>query len=174
MKRFKLGFGNKTILEQIAVCRRVATGIAKLPAAHRKYIAANLVTDSVAEAVAAHAEVESLKTALKAALARRADKVSAMRERTTAAATGLMIAHRGRTGGAAGGGLGGGEGQTAGGCAGARPLGCASSPRITKAGCGCTGNGPSAVASSLSRRPPTARLGLAGNRRPSASNKPAM
>jgi len=92
MKRFKLGFGNKTVLEQISICRRVATGIGKLPAAHRKYVAANLVTDSVAEAVAAHAEVESLKTALKAALARRADKVSAMRERTTTAATGLMIA----------------------------------------------------------------------------------
>jgi hypothetical protein len=92
MKRFKLGFGNKTILEQIAICRRVATGIAKLPAEHRKYMTGPPVADSVAEAGAAHAEVEVLKTALKAALAKRATKVSAMRDRTTSAASALMAA----------------------------------------------------------------------------------
>ena len=92
MKRFKLGFGNKTVLEQIAICRRVATGIGKLPDGHRKYISANLMKDSVDGAAVAHAEVESLKTALKAALARRAQKVRAMREQTTDAATGMMAA----------------------------------------------------------------------------------
>ena len=92
MKRFKLGFGNKTVLEQIAICRRVATGIGKLPSTHRKYISVNLVKESVDEAAAAHAEVESLKTALRAALAKRATKVRVMREQTTDAATGLMAA----------------------------------------------------------------------------------
>jgi hypothetical protein len=92
MKRFKLGFGNKTVLEQIAICRRVATGIGKLPAAHRKYMTGPPVADSVAEAAQAHLDVEVLKTALKAALAKRATKVRAMREQTTDAATGLMAA----------------------------------------------------------------------------------
>jgi hypothetical protein len=85
MKRFKLGFGNRTILEQIAICRRVADGIAKLPAAHP-------VAESVAAASDANAEVESLKTALRAALARRDTKVHAMRDHTTAAASSIMAA----------------------------------------------------------------------------------
>jgi hypothetical protein len=50
------------------------------------------VADSVGEAAAAHAEVESLKTALKAALAKRSTKVEAMRDRTTSAASALTAA----------------------------------------------------------------------------------
>jgi hypothetical protein len=86
MKRFKLGFGNRTILEQIAICRRVANGIAKLSADARKAADRHPVAASVAEASDAHAKVEVLKTALKAALIRRNTKVSAMRDHTTAAA----------------------------------------------------------------------------------------
>jgi hypothetical protein len=92
MKRFKLGFGNKTLLEQINICRGVVAGIGKLPAGQRQALARHPVADSVAEAAAAHAEVEALTTALKAALARRSKKVRAMRERTTDAATELMAA----------------------------------------------------------------------------------
>jgi Fibronectin type III domain len=95
MKRFKLGFGNRTVLEQIAICRRVAAGIARLPAAHRKYAANHPVADSADEAAAAHAEVESLKTALKVALARREAKLRAMRGRTTSAALMVMTAATG-------------------------------------------------------------------------------
>jgi len=92
MKRFKLGFGNKTVLEQIAICRRVAAGIGKLPAAHRRFMTGHPVADSVAEAAEAHAEVESLKTALKAALAERSTKMKAMRDHTTSTASALMAA----------------------------------------------------------------------------------
>jgi hypothetical protein len=86
MKHFKLGFGNRTILEQIAICRRVADGIARLPAKQRQAVAGHPVAASVAEAAKAVAEVESLKTALRAALVKRNTKVSAMRGHTTAAA----------------------------------------------------------------------------------------
>jgi hypothetical protein len=92
MKRYKLGFGNRTVLEQIAICQRVAGGIAKLPAKHRQSAAGYPVAASVAEAAEAVAEVESLKTALRAALVKRNTKVSAMRDHTTDAAAVIRIA----------------------------------------------------------------------------------
>jgi Fibronectin type III domain len=92
MKRFKLGFGNRPLLEQIAICRRVADGIGKLSAESRRTLARHPVAASVAEAAAAHAQVSSLKTALRAALARRDLKVRAMRDHTTAAAYGIFAA----------------------------------------------------------------------------------
>jgi hypothetical protein len=92
MKRYKLGFGNRTVLEQIAICRRVADGIARLPAKHRQAMVGYPVAASVAEAVEAVAEVETLKTALRTALVRRNAKASAMRGHTTDAATILNTA----------------------------------------------------------------------------------
>jgi hypothetical protein len=92
MKHCKLGFGNRTVLEQIAICRRVAGGIAKLPAKQQQGVAKYPVADSVAEAAAAVAEVDSLKTALRAALVRRNTKVSAMRDHTTRAASVITVA----------------------------------------------------------------------------------
>ncbi len=95
MKHFKLGFGNRTILEQVAICRRVANGIAKLPAEQREAIANHPVADSVAEAAAAHAEVEALKTSLKAALRKRDEKVRVMREHANDAGLGIFNATSG-------------------------------------------------------------------------------
>jgi hypothetical protein len=92
MKRFKLGFGNRTVLEQIAICRRVADGIAKLPPKHREAVARHPVAASVAEATDAVVAVESLKTTLRAALVRRNTKVSAMRDHTTDAAAVINLA----------------------------------------------------------------------------------
>jgi hypothetical protein len=89
MKRFKLDCGNRTILEQIAICRCVADGIARLPDAQRETLAKHPVADSVDEAAAAHAAVEGLKTTLKAALRTRKEKVRAMREQANDA--GLAI-----------------------------------------------------------------------------------
>jgi hypothetical protein len=89
MKRFKLGFGNRPLLEQIAICRRVADGMGKLPAENRRTLARHPVAASVAEAADAYAQVESLKIALRAALSKRDLKVRAMRDHTTAAAHGL-------------------------------------------------------------------------------------
>ena len=86
MKRFKLGFGNRTVLEQINICRRVAHGIGKLPAEQRQKLARYPVADSVAEAANAVTEVEVLKAALRAALTKRNEKVAAMRDHTTTAA----------------------------------------------------------------------------------------
>lgn len=92
MKHCKLGFGNRTVLEQIAICRRVAGGIAKLPAKHSLAVAKYPVAASVTEAEAAVAEVESLKTALRAALVRRNSKVNIMRGHTTRAAAVIAVA----------------------------------------------------------------------------------
>jgi hypothetical protein len=89
MKRFKLGFGNRSLLEQISICRRIADGIGKLPAEHRRDLARHPVAASVTEAADAYTQVESLKIALRAALARRDFMVRAMRQHTTAAANGL-------------------------------------------------------------------------------------
>jgi len=126
MKTFKLGFGNRTVLEQISICRRVADGIAKLTAEQRATFADRPVADSVAEATEAHAAVEELKATLKAALRVRDAKVRAMRQHTTGAASGISALTGGNGGGDARGGTGRGEGETAGGpteCAGkcARP-----------------------------------------------------
>ncbi|HXE41727.1 MAG TPA: fibronectin type III domain-containing protein [Candidatus Baltobacteraceae bacterium] len=95
MKRHKLNFGNRTILEQIAICRRVSDGIAKLPDEDRKQLSKPDVARKTDEAAAACAEVESLKTQLRAALTRRNQKVRAAREAATNAAAGI----RGLTGG---------------------------------------------------------------------------
>jgi Fibronectin type III domain len=92
MKRFKLGFGNRSLLEQIAICRRVADGIGRLPAEPRRTLAHHPVAASVAKAADTYTQVESLKTALRTALARRDSMVRAMREHTTAAANGILAA----------------------------------------------------------------------------------
>jgi hypothetical protein len=58
----------------------------------RNTLARHPVAASVAEAAAACTQVESLKTALRAALTRRDLKVRAMRDHTTAAANGIFAA----------------------------------------------------------------------------------
>jgi hypothetical protein len=86
MNRFKLGFGNRPISEQINICRRVAHGIGKLPAEQREQLARHPVADLVAEAADAVTEVDILKATLRATLARRDEKVATMRAHTTTAA----------------------------------------------------------------------------------------
>jgi len=86
MKRFKLGFGNRTISEQINICRRVAHGISKLPTEQRQKLTRHPVADMVAEATDAVTEVEVLKATLRAALAKRDEKVADLRDHTTTAA----------------------------------------------------------------------------------------
>jgi hypothetical protein len=86
MKRFKLGFGNRPISEQINICRRVAHGIGKLPAEQRQKLARHPVAELVAEAADAVTEVEVLKTTLRAAVAKRNEKVATLRHHTTMAA----------------------------------------------------------------------------------------
>jgi hypothetical protein len=95
MKQPKLNFANRTLLEQIAICRRVADGIAKLPEEHRAALAGHDVAARTDEAAQAHADVENLKAALKAALARRNQKVRAARDAATYAASGITAATAG-------------------------------------------------------------------------------
>jgi hypothetical protein len=95
MKKPKLNFGNKTILEQLAICRRVADGAAKLPAEHREKIAEHDVAGRTEEAQQANAEVESLKIALKSALRQRDEKVRAARDASSAAAGLIFIVTNG-------------------------------------------------------------------------------
>jgi hypothetical protein len=92
MKRYKLGFGNRPLLEQIAIGRRVADGIGRLPDEQRRILARHPVAASVAQAADACTQVESLKIALRAALARRDLMFRAMRDHTTAAADGIYAA----------------------------------------------------------------------------------
>jgi hypothetical protein len=92
MKRFKLGFGNRSLLEQIAICRRVADGISRLPIEHRRTLARHPVAASVTEATDAYTQVESLKIALRTAMARRNLTVRVVRDHTTAAANGIFAA----------------------------------------------------------------------------------
>jgi hypothetical protein len=106
MKTFKLGFGNRTVLEQISICRRVADGIAKLTAEQRATFADRPVADSVAEATEAHAAVEELKASLKAALRVRDAKVRVMRQHTTGAASGISALTGGNVAAMLGAGLG--------------------------------------------------------------------
>jgi hypothetical protein len=106
MKTFKLGFGNRTVLEQISICRRVADGIAKLTAEQRATFADRPVADSVAEATEAHAAVEELKATLKAALRVRDAKVRVMRQHTTGAASGISALTGGNVAAMLGAGLG--------------------------------------------------------------------
>ena len=89
MKSPKLNFGNRTIPQQLAICRRVADGVAKLPAEQRAHVAGPDVAGRTDAAMAACAEVENLKVALRAALARRNQLVRAARQAATDTASGI-------------------------------------------------------------------------------------
>ena len=91
MKRYKLGFGNKTALEQIAISRRVANGIARLPAEHRQALEQHSVAECVAAAEAVENRVGILKAELRAALAGRSETLRTMRGQTANAALGLSL-----------------------------------------------------------------------------------
>jgi hypothetical protein len=95
MKKPKLNFANRTILEQLAICRRVANGAARLTTEQRALFAQYDVATRTDEAAAACAEVENLKTALKAALARRNARVRTACEAASYAASGIFLVTKG-------------------------------------------------------------------------------
>jgi hypothetical protein len=95
MKRFKLGFRNRSVLEQIAICRRVDDCLCKLPTEKRAALAKNPVAALVAEATEAQARVEALRLELRSALSDRQSKVRAARNAVTRAASRIL----GETGG---------------------------------------------------------------------------
>jgi hypothetical protein len=90
MKRYKLGLGNKTVLEQIAICRRVSDGINNLSSSQRAALARHPVAESVDAAARAHLEVGRLKVVLKTAVAHCRNAVRKMRDQTASAASHLM------------------------------------------------------------------------------------
>ena len=91
MKRHKLNFTNRTVTEQLAICRRVADGVVNVPEEHRHHFTAVNLPGKLTDAEAAHAEVERLKVALKSAVSRRNDTLRHAREGASAAASGLVI-----------------------------------------------------------------------------------
>jgi hypothetical protein len=86
MKKFKLNFRNRSVLEQIATCRRVADCLSKQPTRNRAALDKNPVATIVAEAVEAQARVEALRLELRSALSDRHVKVRAARAAVTRAA----------------------------------------------------------------------------------------
>ena len=80
MKRHKLNFGNRSALQQLAICQRVADSVAKLPAEHRAALAEHPIADSTQAAAAACAAVEAAKAALKMALHHRQTKLQTARD----------------------------------------------------------------------------------------------
>ena len=91
MKRHKLNFTNRTVTEQLAICRRVADGVVNASEEHRHHFTAVNLPGKLTAAEAAHAEVERLKVALKSAVSRRNDTLRRAREGASAAASGLVI-----------------------------------------------------------------------------------
>ena len=61
MKRHKLNFGNRTVSEQLAICRRVADGVATVPEKHRHHFTPINVAGRLADAEAAHARPENVE-----------------------------------------------------------------------------------------------------------------
>ena len=98
MKRHKLNFGNRTVSEQLAICRRVADGVANAPKQHRALFAPGNLAGTLADAEAAHAEVGRLRVALKSALSRRNDTLRRARDSAGDAATGLALVTNGEPG----------------------------------------------------------------------------
>lgn len=91
MNRHKLNFGNRTVAEQLAICRRVAAGVANVPEEHRHQFTAANLAGHLAIAEAAHAEAERLKTALKAAVSRRNESLRRARVSASGCAGVLTI-----------------------------------------------------------------------------------
>jgi hypothetical protein len=80
MKRYRLLFRNQSIPGTLAICRRVADGVARLPEGKRPPAVEFPVAERVAEAGAAVARVEQLRAELRSAKLDRDAKVRAARE----------------------------------------------------------------------------------------------
>jgi len=68
---FKLGFGNRSIPEQLSLCELTVMNIGKLPVEKRGQTDLDKLTTAVAEAVESHQRVEALRAQLKAEVSRR-------------------------------------------------------------------------------------------------------
>jgi hypothetical protein len=89
MQQFKLGFRNRTALEQLNICERVVAGIATLPEELRTE-ARNLETIATVSALRdSHNRVEMLRSELKGEVSRRKDLLREARNRVTGAALGI-------------------------------------------------------------------------------------
>jgi hypothetical protein len=91
MKRFKLGFRNRSVREKIAICRRVEDSFGKLPEKHRALAVRIPVASAIEEAIAADARVEALRLELRSAVQDRKVKTRAMCQATTRKAS-LVLA----------------------------------------------------------------------------------
>ncbi len=95
MKRFKLGFRNRSVREQLEICQRLSNGVGKLPKDQRAALAHIPLVATVTEAAAAHAAVERLRSELRSALRWREIKLRAARKVATRAALAVYVHSKG-------------------------------------------------------------------------------
>jgi hypothetical protein len=91
MQRFKLGFRNKSALEQLVICEKVVAGFVNLSEeqqARPDYVEA---TATVAALRASHLRVQSLRAELAAEIKNRKDLLRAARNRVTGSALGISL-----------------------------------------------------------------------------------
>ena len=92
MQRFKLGFRNKSLLEQLCLCERTVAAIAAsgLPQTDPAYLTDAQATVSALRT--SHERVDSLRAELKTELTRRNDLLRTARNQVTRASLGLACA----------------------------------------------------------------------------------
>lgn len=88
MRRPKLGFRNKTALEQLQICQRVVASLARAPKAQLVNVALAETRAAVAAVRASHERLERLKAELQAETRRRNDLLRRARHRVTFAQIG--------------------------------------------------------------------------------------
>src|SRR5262245_10636672 len=71
--KFKLGFRNRTVLEQLDICERAVTNVSALPPEKRQNINLPRLQDTVAAARACDNRIAALRAELKSELACRDD-----------------------------------------------------------------------------------------------------
>ena len=90
MRRPKLGFRNKSALEQLQICQRVVANLTRAPKAQLANVALAGTRAAVAAACASHERVEKLKAELKSETRRRNELLRIARSKVTRAQLGQL------------------------------------------------------------------------------------
>ena len=83
MKKYKIGFRNRSALEQINICERAIANLAKTPEEHRFNVALPEVSATIAAARASHDRVQVLKSELRTETTRRKELLRVARQRVS-------------------------------------------------------------------------------------------
>lgn len=95
MQHFKLGFRNRTVLEQLSICERAIAGMADLPEEQRLLVHYAQTRETVTALRDCHNRVEMLRSELKGEVARRKELLRESRVQTTHSALGLQLCLKG-------------------------------------------------------------------------------